>query len=185
MKKKVTPQNLGMIIMEIKRLIKRFKYWKLFKFCNYMVSEQIRLTWQLWEIIKFIITWINNGNIDVQLLLIMMGSWCRNNTWTSSILCSHEIKLQFTNFYFLHFVVSAWRLPLVRIGQPDQSICKENSTLNQHCSARSVYFYIVCIAVMGFGWKLSKESCFIFKMTGTTGQFGLLVSALRLVTNKL
>ena len=80
---------------------------------------------------------------------------------------------------------SAWqcynlgRLPLVRIGRPDRSICKENSTFNQHCPTRSVYFYIVCIAVMVFERKLSKEAYFIFKMTGPTGQFGLLVSALR------
>ena len=70
------------------------------------------------------------------------------------------------------------RLPLVRTGRPDQSICKENSTFNQNCPARSVYFYIVCIAVMRVERKLSKEAYFIFKMTAPTGQFGLLVSAL-------
>ena len=71
------------------------------------------------------------------------------------------------------------RLPLVRTGRPDQSICKENSTFNQNCPARSFYFYIVCIAVMSFERKLSKEAYFIFKMTAPTGQFGLLVSAPR------
>ena len=69
------------------------------------------------------------------------------------------------------------RLPLVRTGRPDQSICKEKSTFNQNCPARSFYFYIVCIAVMSFERKLSKEAYFIFKMTAPTGQFGLLVSA--------
>ena len=69
------------------------------------------------------------------------------------------------------------RLPLVRTGQPDQSISKENCTFNQSCPARSFYFYIVCIAVMSFERKLSKEAYFIFKMTAPTGQFGLLVSA--------
>ena len=76
------------------------------------------------------------------------------------------------------------RLPLVRTGRPDQSICKENSTFNQHCPARSVYFYIVCIAVMRVERKLSKEAYFIFKMTGPTGQFGLLVSALSLLRSR-
>ena len=70
------------------------------------------------------------------------------------------------------------RLPLVRTGRPDWSIFKECSPFNQHCPARSVYFYIACIAVMGFERKLSKESYFIFKMAGPTAQFGLLVSAL-------
>ena len=70
------------------------------------------------------------------------------------------------------------RLPLVRTGRPDLSICKENSTFNQSCPARSFYFYIVCIAVMSFERKLSKEAYFIFKMTALTSQFGLLVSAL-------
>ena len=37
---------------------------------------------------------------------------------------------------------------------------------------------------MGFERKISKEAYFIFKMTGPTGQFGLLVSALGLVTKK-
>ena len=72
------------------------------------------------------------------------------------------------------------RLPLVRTGRPDQSICKENSTFNQNCPARSFYFYIVCIAVMSFERKLSKEAYFIFKMTASTAQFGLLVSTLSL-----
>ena len=60
---------------------------------------------------------------------------------------------------------------------------QETSTFNQNCPARSAYFYIVCIAVMSFERKLSKEAYFIFKMTGSTGQFGLLVSALNLWAN--
>ena len=37
------------------------------------------------------------------------------------------------------------RLPLVRTGRSDQSICKENATINKNCPNRSVHFYTVCI----------------------------------------
>ena len=50
-----------------------------------------------------------------------------------------------------HLYENLGRLPLVRTGRPDRSICKENSTFNQNCPARSFYFYIAwCIAVMSF-----------------------------------
>lgn len=32
-------------------------------------------------------------------------------------------------------------------GRPDQTICKENFTINYNCPARSVYSYTVCITV--------------------------------------
>ena len=64
------------------------------------------------------------------------------------------------------------RLPLVRTGRPDQSICKEDSTIKKNCLKRSVYFDVVCIAGMLFKQHFpEKEAYFIFKMAGLAGQF--------------
>ena len=63
-------------------------------------------------------------------------------------------------------------------GQTSPFAKRIDSTFNQHCPTRPVYFDIICIAVMGFVRELSKETYFIFKMTAPTGQFGLLVSVI-------
>ena len=41
---------------------------------------------------------------------------------------------------------------------------------NQNCQARSVYFYIDCIALMGFS-ENSRKKPLIFKMTDPAGEF--------------
>ena len=97
-----------------------------------------------------------------------------DNTKNVGPLNSGNIKHDFSSSFSQCICKETWT------GWPYQSICKENSTFNQHCPARSVYFYIACIAVMGFERKLSKEAYFIFKMTDPTSQFGLLVSTLSL-----
>ena len=69
-----------------------------------------------------------------------------------------------SSFLLTMIFVNLGRLPLVRSGRPDQSICKENSTFNQNCPARSFYFYIVCIAVMSFECGNHKRAVHTFTM---------------------
>ena len=92
------------------------------------------------------------------------GACLQMSKWT------YKSRIDFRNTAILSPQIKSilGRLLLVRTGRPDQFFCEENFTTNKNCPAKSVYFYTVRIALIGFIAKTLGRGSFCFK----NGRFG-------------